>query len=200
MKFIILSMIVLVTSQAFSQSKKEERQEKREQKKAEKERYRVLEAQRENLITEINAQKKQIVLYASYNNDFKDVYSAMYQVISSEFSTITKESESRGYIEAKAEKELYRETMNAEIKGKEGAYKVSFLSKAEKRTKNKETGDLSEWSNYNLAESYFIRLHTKLYNQLKGEVPLTAELQSRIEAFNKDCEWVNLDLVKGKDY
>jgi hypothetical protein len=22
----------------------------------------------------------------------------------------------------------------------------------------------------------------------------------RIENFNKDCEWVNLDLVKGKDY
>ncbi len=200
MKFIFLTMIVLFNTQVFSQSKKEERQDKREQKKAEKERYRLLEVKRENLITEINAEKKQIVLYASYNNDFKDVYSAMYQVITSEFTTITKESESRGFIEAKADKELYRENMIAEIKGKEGAYKVSFLSKAEKRTKNKDTGEFSEWSNYNLSESYFIRLNTKLYNQLKGEVPLTQDLLIRIESFNSDCELVNLDLIKGKDY
>jgi hypothetical protein len=200
MKTIVLSIMFLSYGFVFCQDKKEDRKEKREQKKAEKERYRVLVAERNNLITEIDAQVKQIVLYASYNNDFKDVYSAMFQVISSEFSSITKESESRGFIEAKADKELYRETMNAEIKGKEGAYKVSFLSKAEQRTKNKETGVISDWSNYNLSESYFIRLHTKLYNQLKGEVPLTADLLSRIESFNNDCEWVNLDLVKGRDY
>lgn len=200
MKYIFLTFLLITSSLAICQTKKEERQEKREQKKAERERYRVLEAQRSNLLIEINAQKKQVVLNASYNNDFKDVYTAMYQVVSSEYNTIQKESESRGYIEAYSETDLYKENMNAEIKGKDGAYKVTFISKGQKRTKNKETGVYTDWTNYSGSESYYLRLHTKLYNQLKGEVPLTAELLSRIEGFNKDCEWVNLDLVKGKDY
>jgi hypothetical protein len=199
-KLMLFVILLLCNSLVFSQTKKEEREEKREQKKAERERYRVLQIQRENLIIEINAQKKQIVLYASYSNDFKDVYSAMYQVVSSEYNTIQKESESRGYIEAYQESDLNKENMNAEIKGKDGAYKVSFISKGQDRKKNKETGVYSEWTNYSGSEAYYIRLQTKLYNQLKGDVPLTKDLMMRIENFNKDCEWVNLDLVKGKDY
>lgn len=200
MKTIVLSVIFLSYGFVFCQSKKEDRKEKREQKKEEKERYRVLEAQRNNLITEINAQQKQVVLYASYNSDFKDIYSAMYQVVSSEYNSIQKESESRGYIDAFQESDLQKEWLTAEIKGKEGTYKVSFIAKGQKRTKNKETGVYSEWTNYSIGDNYYTILHSKLYKQLLGEVPLTADLLKRIEEFNNNCEWVNLDLIKGKNY
>jgi hypothetical protein len=200
MKYFLITVLLIVNGTVFSQSNKEERKQNREQKKIEKERYRVLEAQRSNLLIEINAQKKQVVLNASYKNDFKDVYVAMFQVVSSEYNTIQKESESRGYIDAFSETDLFKENMNSEIKGKEGAYKVTFICKGQRRTKNKETGVYTEWANYSGSEPYYLRLHTKLYNQLIGEVPLTAELLARIENFNTDCEWVNLDLVKGKDY
>ena len=200
MKTIVLSVMFLSYGFVFCQSKKEDRKEKREQKKEEKERYRVLEAQRNNLITEINAQQKQVVLYASYNSDFKDIYSAMYQVVSSEYNSIQKESESRGYIDAFQESDLQKEWLTAEIKGKEGTYKVSFIAKGQKRTKNKETGVYSEWTNYSIGDNYYTILHSKLYKQLIGEVPLTADLLKRIEEFNNNCEWVNLDLIKGKNY
>jgi hypothetical protein len=200
MKTIVLSVMFLSYGFVFCQSKKEDRKEKREQKKEEKERYRVLEAQRNNLITEINAQQKQVVLYASYNSDFNDIYSAMYQVVSSEYNSIQKESESRGYIDAFQESDLQKEWLTAEIKGKEGTYKVSFIAKGQKRTKNKETGVYSEWTNYSIGDNYYTILHSKLYKQLIGEVPLTADLLKRIEEFNNNCEWVNLDLIKGKNY
>jgi len=196
MKLFFLGLIVLISVNGISQTNKE----KREQKKEAKQRYRVLEAKRSNLLIEINAQKKQIVFNASYDNEWSEVYVAMYQVVSSEYNTILKESESRGFIEAFSETDLFKENMIAEIKGKEGAYKVTFLCKGQRRTKNKETGVYSDWSNYSGSESYYIKLYTKLYNQLKGEVPLTADLLSRIEAFNKDCEWVNLKFIKGRDY
>jgi hypothetical protein len=200
MKIIILSILFLSYGAVFSQSKKEDRKEKREQKKEERERYRVLEAQRNNLLFEIKAQKQQIVLFATYKNDFKDIYSAMYQVVSSEYNTIQKESESRGYIDAYQESDLQKDWLTSEIKGKEGAYKVSFIGKGQKRTKNKETGVYSAWTNFSIGDNYYTILHTKLYNQLIGEVPLTEELLKRIEVFNDDCEWVNLDLIKGKSY
>lgn len=195
-KLIFLSLVVLISAHGCSLINKE----KREQNKEQRQRYRVLEAQRNNLITEINAQKQQVVLYASYSNEWNEVYVAMYQVVSSEYAIILKESESRGFIEASYEADLFKQNLIAEIKGKEGGYKVTFVIKGQKRTKDKETGVYTDWTNYSGSTSDYVRLHTKLYNQLKGEVPLTADLLLRIESYNRDCEWVNLKLIKGRDY
>jgi hypothetical protein len=125
----------------------------------------------------------------------------MYIIATEEYNTITKESESRGYIEAKVEKETYKEYIIIEIRGNEAPYRVSFQVKQESRTKNLD-GTYSNWRNYTSTSlrSYYTKLQIRLYELLNGEVELSEELKEKIETYNSKQSKERRKILKGKDY
>ena len=154
-----------------------------------------------DLVKEINSYIKDIVSNASYEKEYSEVWNAIYIIAAEEYPTISRESESKGYIEAKVEKDTYKEFITIEIRGDKAPYRVSFQVKQEKRTK-KEDGSYTNWRSYTSStlSNYYTRLQTRLYELLNGPIELTGELQKKIDEFNKTQKKERKKILKGKDY
>lgn len=155
---------------------------------------------KKDILNEIKSYKKTIVNNASYDKKKSDVWSAISVIAREEYNTIVRESESKGYIEAKQDSDTYKESFNIEISG-EGPFRVLMQVKMESRTK-KEDGSYTSWSDYNsyLIDEYFTRLRLRLYELLNGKLELSKELQTKVDEFNALQTKDRLKIVKGKDY
>ena len=156
---------------------------------------------KKDLIQEIEAYRSETVSNASFDNEFSEVWNAVYIIATEEYNTITRESESKGYIEAKQETETYRESMTVEILGNVRPYKVSFQVKKEKRTKNQD-GSLSNWqtSSSTMSSSYQLKLRLRLYELLNGPLQLSEQLMEKIETYNATQSKDRKKVLKGRDY
>ncbi|MEY2702136.1 MAG: hypothetical protein RLY43_769 [Bacteroidota bacterium] len=155
---------------------------------------------KKDILNEIQNFKKTIVNNASYDKKESEVWSAMSIIAREEYNTIVRESESKGYIEARQDSETLKESFNIEISG-EGPYRVLMQVKMEKRTKNPD-GSYTSWSDYytsNLVE-YFTRIRLRLYELLNGKFELSLELQTKVDGFNNLQTKDRLKIIKGKDY
>ncbi len=154
-----------------------------------------------DLIKEIKAYKKTLVSNAAYDKEYSEVWDAIYIIATEEYNTISRESESRGYIEAKQEKDTHREYMTIEIRSDKAPFRVSFQVKQEKRIK-KDDGTYSNWQTYTSTSlrSYYLRLQSRLYELLNGSIELSDNLQERIDEYNAKQTKERKKILKGKDY
>ena len=153
-----------------------------------------------DILKEIFDYRKKIVSIATYDKKETEVWNAIYIIATEEYNTIVKESESKGYIEAKLEKDTYKESITIEILGNEAPYRVSFQVKKESRTK-KDDGTYTNWSDGgSVSEKYFTKLQLRLYELLNGTLELSKELQAKVDNFNSLQDKDRKKIVKGKDY
>jgi hypothetical protein len=156
---------------------------------------------KKDLVKEINAYKVGIVSNASFDREFSEVWNAIYIIATEEYNTIVRESESRGYIEARQDSDTFRESMTVEILGNNRPYKVSFQVRQEKRAKNVD-GSYSDWTNYSSTtlRTYYFRLQTRLYELLNGPLELSEPLMEKIGAYNSAQTKDRKKILKGRDY
>ena len=157
---------------------------------------------KKQIINEIYSYKKGIVDTVYYKNKRTEVWNAIYIISKEEYSIIVRESESRGYIEAKEEKELFKEFFTAEIIG-EGPFRVSFqVSNQEQRTKDYIKNTYTPWVGYvsNNLNFYYLKLHLRLYELLKGKIELPKDLLDKIATFNNSQKKEKNKILKGIDY
>ncbi|GAA0739146.1 hypothetical protein [Gaetbulibacter jejuensis] len=156
---------------------------------------------KKDLIKEIQSYEKGIVSNASFNNDYQEVWDAIYIIATEEYNTIRRESESRGYIEALQESDTFKEEMTIEIRGNESSYRVSFQVRQEKRYKNFD-GTYTDWKTYNSStlKRYYFRLQKRLYVLLNGSIELPLELRDKIDKYNSEQSNERKKVLKGRDY
>lgn len=156
---------------------------------------------KKDLIKEIRSYEKNIVSNASFNNDYQEVWDAIYIIATEEYNTITRESESRGYIEALQESDTFKEEMIIEIRGDDSPFRVSFQVKQEKRSKNLD-GTYTDWKTYNsrTLREYYLRLQKRLYELLNGFLELPVELKDKIDDYNSKQSKERKKVLKGRDY
>lgn len=161
----------------------------------------LLAQKKRDLIKEIESYEKSLVSNAAFDNEYSEVWDAIYIIATEEYNTISRESESKGYIEAIQETSTNKEQVTIEIRGDEPPYRVSFQVKQERRTK-KEDGSYSNWQGYTSStlRSYYLRLQKRLYTLLNGPVELSEGLQTKIEDYNSRQSKERTKVLKGKDY
>lgn len=160
-----------------------------------------LAQKKSDILDEINDYKRSIVANESYDNSYSEIWDAIYIIATEEYNTIVRESESKGYIEAKQETNTFKEYMTIEIRGEEAPYRVSFQVKQEKRSKRGD-GTYSNWEVYTSStlRSYYLKLQIRLYELLKGKLDLSDELLKKIDDFNSTQKKDKHKIVKGRDY
>ncbi|GAA3611564.1 hypothetical protein Q4Q39_04985 [Flavivirga amylovorans] len=161
----------------------------------------LLAQKKRDLIKEIESYEKSVVGNASFDKDHSEVWNAIYIIASEEYNTISRESESKGYIEAIQETTTYKEHITIEIRGDKPPYRVSFQVKQERRTK-KEDGSLTNWESFtsNTLQSYYFRLQKRLFELLNGPLELSEKLNIKIEQYNSKQSKARKKVLKGKDY
>ncbi|MCL2328872.1 MAG: hypothetical protein FWC39_10240 [Bacteroidetes bacterium] len=152
-----------------------------------------------DILKEIDDYIVKTVSTATYDKNYSDVWSAIYVVATEECNTIVRESESKGYIEAKTELELTKRNLTIEIKGDKAPYRVSFQVKNEYRIKNPDN-TYTNWSNNVVSPKYINKLQLRVYELINGAIVLPADLQNKIDNYNKLQTKDRLKIVKGKDY
>lgn len=155
---------------------------------------------KKDVLNEIEDYKKNIVDNASYDKNETEVWNAISIIAREEYNTIVRESESKGYIDAKQESDVFKEFFTIEIVG-DGPYRVLMQVRQEKRTKNVD-GSYTNWSeNYSSTlNSYYTRLRLRLYELLNGKLELSKELQTKVDEYNNLQKKDRLKIIKGKDY
>lgn len=154
-----------------------------------------------DIIKEIKSYKNALVSNAAYDNEYTDVWNAIYIIAAEEYNTISRESESKGYIEANQNTNTFKESITIEIRGAKAPWRVSFQVNQEKRTK-KEDGTYSNWKTHTSSTlgKYYLRLQTRLYELLNGPIELTVGLQKKIDDFNSMQNKDRKKILKGKHY
>lgn len=152
------------------------------------------------IISEINQHIKSVVSTASYKKKATEVYNAMYVVATKEYNQIVRDSEKKGYIEAKQESDLFKEYATFELRGDEPPYKVSFQVKIDKRTKDPTTGEYSSWNAGSIPDSYYIKLQKEVYEIINGKIELPKDLLDKIDKFNSTEIKDKKKILKGIDY
>ncbi len=153
-----------------------------------------------DIIREINSYKKELVSNASYDNEYSEVWNAALIIANEEYPTISRESESKGYIEANIEKELYKKYITIEILGDKAPYRVSFRLKTEKRSKD-ENGVYTAWQIQSGSNgAYYVKLRIRLYELLIGPIELPEELIKKIDDYNALQTKERKKIVKGENY
>jgi hypothetical protein len=155
---------------------------------------------KKDILNEIYDYKKGIVNNASYDKKESEVWNAISIIAKEEYNTIVRESESKGYIEAKQESDVFKEFFTIEIIG-EGPFRVTMQVKQEKRTKNQD-GSYTNWETHysSTLNSYYNRLRLRLYELLNGKLEISEELQTKVDEYNELQKKDRLKIVKGKDY
>ena len=162
----------------------------------------IFSQSKSTIINEIKTYKQNTINNASYEKAYLDIWNAIYIVATEEYNTITRESESRGYIEGKQEGETVREFLTIQIIGKKSPYRVSFQVKKEKRIKTLE-GYYSKWQNVDYSgndKSYYFKLKKRLYELLNGPLEISDELQKKVDNYNSSQRWDRKKIIKGKHY
>lgn len=155
---------------------------------------------KKDILREIFDYEKKLISNVAFDKKQKEIWSAIYVIATEEYNTIVRESESKGYIEAKQEKPNYRESITIEIRG-DGPYRVSFQVKQEKKTQ-KQDGTYTDWTSFTSStlDEYYTKLQKRLYEMLMGPIVLTPELQKKVDDFNNTQDKDRKKIVKGKDY
>lgn len=161
----------------------------------------LLAQKKRDLIKEIKSYEKSVVSNTSFDEDYSEIWNVIYIIATEEYNTISRESESKGYIEALQETNTYKEHITIEIRGDKTSYRVSFQVKQERRTK-KGDGSLTNWQSFtsNTLQSYYLRLQKRLYELLNGPLELSEELQSKIDSYNSKQTKERKKVLKGSDY
>ncbi len=152
------------------------------------------------ILSEVNQHIKSLVSTASYKKKATEVYNAMYVVATKEYNQIVRDSEKKGYIEAKQESDLYKEYATFELRGDEPPYKVSFQVRIDRRTKDATTGVYSAWAAGVISDSYYTKLQKGVYELLNGKLELPKDLLDKIEKFNSKETKDRKKILKGIDY
>lgn len=146
----------------------------------------VVQAQeRDRLLEEIENYRTSIVNNAQYKISYRELWTNLYALMSEKYS-IARESESRRFISTmEQEDNAGRYTVEAEIVGDSGLYRVVFkcVSKViEKRNVKIEN-----------------RMKLLLYARINGDMELPADLRNRLDAYNADKS-EKKQLIAGRDY
>lgn len=171
-KFLLLVLGVLIALSSFGQRKKD-------------------------ILAEINGYAAGLVNTATYDN-YSEIWNAIYVIATEECNTIVRESETKGYIEARQESEFQKKYLTIEIRGDKAPYRVSFLVKLETRYKNE--GAYTNWKESSSNNSYVSQLQYRLYRKIHGGFTLTEELQNKVDNYNEMQTKDRLKIIKGKDY
>lgn len=155
---------------------------------------------KKDILIEIEGYKKSIVDNVSYDKKESEVWNAISIIANEEYNTIVRESESKGYIEAKQESDILKEFFTIEIVGK-GPFRVTMQVKQEKRTKNID-GTYTNWESFSSSNLnfYYTRLRLRLYELLNGKLEISKELQVKVDEYNNLQKKDRLKIIKGKDY
>ncbi len=174
-KLILLVIICILNFNAYSQRKKD-------------------------LIKEINGYYSSIVSNATYDKPQKEVWNALYTVIKDEYQNITKESESRGYIEAKHEEQYFKSYISAEVLGESPNLKVSISIVEYYKIATSYTP--LTYSDLMLADTDNKRLkfQMKLFEAINGDIELPAQLKEKIDKYNLTQEKEKNKVIKNVDY
>ena len=135
---------------------------------------------------------RKTVMNKSYES-YDTLWDAIYIVQQKEYPEITRESKDKGYIEARIEKEAYKERLTIEILGK-GPYKISLSFQSEKK-------DASGWiKNGSISDRYSFKIQSEIYEQVYGPIQYPAELLQKIEAYNSMQSKDKKKLIQGRDF
>jgi len=155
---------------------------------------------KKDIIAEIQSYYKTIVSNASYKKPQKEIWQAMYSVVMESYPDLIRESESRGYIDSKLQQETYQSRVNAEIRGDKQPYRVVFTLESESRGWNVQANTYFPWVHYTKHDQVnILKLQTRLYEMLNGQIKLSDELQNKIETYNSEKKG-RRKIIKGKDY
>jgi hypothetical protein len=135
---------------------------------------------------------RRTVMNKSYD-DYDKLWDAIYAVQQMEYPEITRESKEKGYIEARFEKQHYKEKLNIEILG-QGPYRLSFSFQSEQTTPNgiEKRGMIPE--------HYLHKIQREIYEKLYGTIEYPAELLKKIEAYNSTQNKHKKKLIQGRDF
>jgi hypothetical protein len=176
-----------------------------------KSRLTELKSEREIIESEIYSFYNNIVTNVRYDNEFNDIWAALQKVIiETGYQDRLRESESKGYIEAKAigsrpyitdktDLLMWEEFVTVEILGDNKPYTITFAFTGKMRYRLT-SGTYSDWENYTPQKINSKQMQISLYQILKGEINLPEDLALKVADFNTKCEVFNLKLIKGKDY
>ena len=152
------------------------------------------------MIKEINGYYISIVSNASYDKPQKDVWSALYTIVKNEYPNITKESESRGYIEAKQDEQYFKSNLSAELLGDSPNLKVSISIIEYYKTPTSYTPlTYSDWMPAETDTKRF-KLQMKLYEAINGDIDLPAQLKEKVDKFNLTQAKEKNKVIKNVDY
>lgn len=135
---------------------------------------------------------KRTVMNKSYD-DYDKLWDAIYAVQQMEYPEITRESKEKGYIEARFEKQDYKEKLNIEILGK-GPYKISLSFQSEKTTPN------GVEKRGMIPDHYSHKIQREIYEKLYGPIQFPSELIQKIESYNSTQSKDKKKLLQGRDF
>lgn len=153
---------------------------------------------KQQLLNEISAYSKQMVMNKSYDLSYDDVWNAVYIVQSKEYPQIKRESKEKGFIEAVAEKADLKESLTIEILGK-GPYRLSFAWNSQQRNQTGNT--FSEWYSLGAVPDWYLhKIQYLIYIQLYGPFQWPDTLVQRINAYNATQKKDKNKILAGREF
>ncbi len=150
--------------------------------------------EKNDLLKEIWSYYEKTINATKFSNNKSEIWSAILSVSSSECEKITKESETRGYIDSETKNSLIEKSISIEMIPVDSAYKIVYNI----RYKYRYTAD-GIWLD-GATERYKTKIKLKVYEALKGQLELTPELQTKVDEFNAAQTKSRKKIVKGDDY
>lgn len=156
---------------------------------------------KKDIVSEIQDYYKSITTNATYTQKESEVFQVLVAVIQENQYTITRESESRGFIEGNKEYSgflgVYKNEINAQVNGDEGKLRVSIGIVFYIQETNQD--GTKKWKPYNGDKQHISTLYKSIYEKMNGPISLPDALQTKIDDFNKTQKAKN-QITKGKDY
>ncbi len=150
--------------------------------------------EKNDILNEIWSYYEKTINSAKYTNPKSEIWTSIYGLASSECEKITKESETRGYIDAETKSSLVEKSFSFEMLPVDSSYKIIFNIKYKYRY----TAD-GIWVDGS-TEKYKTKLKLKVYEALKGELVLSPELQKKVDDYNALQTKSRKKIIKGDDY
>lgn len=157
---------------------------------------------KKDILNEISGFYKTAVSNITYDKPQTEVWSAVYATVMESYPSLIRESETKGYVTAKAEKTGYRSEVTAEIRGEKQPFRVVFTLNTEMQSVvNYSTGQLGPFYKTTAYDApNIIKLQVRLYEMLIGEIKFPPDLQTKIDTYNASQKKDKNKVIKGKDY
>lgn len=140
------------------------------------------------------------VINIAYDKPKKEVYEAMRSVLLSEYPVLSRESFEKGYVEGTMDNDKLREKLGFEIISESQPYRINMQFQEEVR-KIDINGKYSNWENIgSIPDRYALKVSLKLYNIIYGNLQLSEELMTKIEAYNATQKKDKHKILAGRDY